>query len=127
LVIGVFSFGRRWAGDGSGIPAENCSTDAELAAFVSTGMNAFTSKLHAVADANNLTGGVACSEWSLSFHHKDYISPCKAPNALDVMYNEQVVAFRRANVSQFMWGWRMPQGGVHEETWSLKLHLTGEH
>jgi hypothetical protein len=116
-----------WAGDGSGIPAANCSTDAALAEYVKHGMDSFTAKLHAVAGANNLTGGVACSEWSLSVHHKDYVSPCTAPNALDVMYDQQVAAFKRAAVSQFMWGWRMPQGGIHEAKWSLKLHLTGKH
>ena len=115
-----------WDGGGGGIPAANCSTDMELQAFVSHGMQRFISSLKASATANSIAN-VACSEWSLSLHHTDTIAPCTAPHALAVMHDTQVRAFDSAAVSNFMWGWRMPQGGAHEAMWSLKFHLTGKH
>ena len=41
------------------------------------------------------------------------------------MYTAQLEAFEAAGMAHFFWGWRMPFGGVHEQTWSLKYHLTG--
>jgi hypothetical protein len=67
------------------------------------------------------------SSFVQSLHHKDHILPCTAPNALKIMYDEQISGFQRAGVSNFFWGWKMPQGGTHEPMWSLKLHLLGQH
>jgi hypothetical protein len=50
--------------DGSGIPARNCSTDAELQSFVSSGMDHFTRTLKTVAVTYDIIN-VACSEWAL--------------------------------------------------------------
>ena len=116
-----------WGGsDGTGIPAQNCSTDAALRAYVRETMETWTRQFNAVKTKNGMVNA-ACSEWSLSLHHKDHILPCTAPHALDIMYDEQVAAFGRASISNMMWGWRMPQGGTHERMWSLKYHLLGKH
>ena len=116
-----------WTGtDGSGVPAASCATDEALRATVQQGMGAFTSAMQAAARAHDIAR-IACSEWSLSLHHKDHVAPCAAPNALGVMYETQVAAFAAADMAQFFWGWRMPQGGCHEPMWSLKYHLTGMH
>ena len=88
---------------------------------------------------------------------QDHVLPCTAPNAIDILYDEQVAAFKRAAISDMMWrvatslahmyipmvvsrqwlaadsgsagnrGWRMPQGGTHEPLWSLKYHLLDKH
>ena len=116
-----------WGGpDGSGIPAQNCSTDAELSSYVRQAMDGWTRNFNAVKVQNDLLN-VACSEWALSLHHKDHVLPCTAPHALEIMFDEQRAAFKRAAVSDMMWGWRMPQGGTHERMWSLKYHLLGKH
>jgi len=115
-----------WSGDGRGVPAANCSSDETLGAYVGAAMQQFTGEMQAAAAAHGIAR-IACSEWSLSLHHKDHVAPCAAPNALDVMYRTQVAAFAAADMAQFFWGWRMPQGGCHEAKWSLKFHLTGMH
>ena len=115
-----------WTGGGSGIPAENCSSNDVLKAFVDEGMANFIGSLRAAARSNNLRK-VACSEWSLSLHHKDWIAPCTAADPLTVMHDTQLGRFATAGVANFFWGWRMPNGGVHEDKWSLKYHLTGMH
>ena len=86
----------------------------------------FTSTLSKAAAQYSLAR-IACSEWSLSLHHKDHVAPCTAPNALDIMLNVQKAAFDEANVGQFFWGWRMPMGGAHEATWSMKYILSSVH
>ena len=116
-----------WGGPtGAGIPAANCSTDAELETYVAAGMLSFTAALSSAAAEYSLAR-IACSEWSLSLHHKDHVAPCTAPNALEVMLNVQRAAFAEAGVAHFFWGWRMPMGGAHEATWSMKYTLSGVH
>jgi hypothetical protein len=115
-----------WAGEGDGIPAKSCSSDAELKEYVERGMATFTGAMRDAASKYNIAN-VACSEWSLSLHHKDHITPCTAPSSLNLMHDIQVKAFEDAGMAQFFWGWRMPYGGTHEPLWSLKYHLTGLH
>jgi hypothetical protein len=57
-----------WLG-GAGIPARNCSSDAELTAYVRHTMDAWTRKFNTVKVEYGLVN-VACSEWALSLHHK---------------------------------------------------------
>eukprot|EP01065_Artemidia_motanka_P035653 TRINITY_DN43553_c0_g1_i1.p1 TRINITY_DN43553_c0_g1~~TRINITY_DN43553_c0_g1_i1.p1 ORF type:complete len:520 (+),score=145.98 TRINITY_DN43553_c0_g1_i1:58-1560(+) len=116
-----------WGGNGSGIPPENCSTEDDLRRYVRVGMRDWMHALSTAA-ADSGMANLACSEWSLSLHHRDYVQPCAVPEeaALKIMYDEQVSAFQNANFAQFIWGWRMPQGGVHEKKWSLKWHMTGQ-
>merc|ERR1712187_846441 len=92
-----------WAGKGSGIPAENCSTDAELERYVRKGMDDFTNAMTNAAAEYNIAN-IACSEWSLSRHHKDHISPCTASRSLDIMHDLQVKAFEDARMGHFFWG-----------------------
>merc|ERR1740121_3461121 len=115
-----------WGGTGSGIPADNCVTDDDLKAYVQEGMDNFTTALKEAASHYDIVN-IACSEWSLSLHHKDHISPCKAPNILSIMHDIQLNSFKEANMGSFFWGWRMPTGGTHEAMWSLKYHYTGLH
>ena len=119
-----------WGGmDGSGIPPDACATEDDLAAYVRSGMDSWTQSVKGAAAKHGLTGGVACSEWSLSLHHTDYVAPCalNVTAAMQVMHREQKAAFERADMGHFFWGWRMPYGGVHETKWSLKRFLTGKH
>lgn len=117
-----------WDAGGGGIPAGQCSSASDLAGFVKRGMATWLANVTATATAYSIAN-VACSEWALSLHHTDLVAPCALDEstAASVMYDEQVAAFSAASVSNFMWGWRMPQGGSHEAFWSMKLHLTGEH
>lgn len=115
-----------WSGVGNGIPAEKCTTDVELMAYVNEGMTNFTGAMQDNAEKYDILN-IACSEWSLSLHHKDHIAPCTAPNSLDIMHDLQVSAFEDAGMGHFFWGWRMPTGGTHEPMWSLKYHYTGLH
>jgi len=115
-----------WKGEGDGIPARNCSSDAELQDYVQQGMANFTGAMREAA-SNYEIANIACSEWSLSLHHKDHIHPCTAPSSLKLMHDIQVKAFEDAGMGQFFWGWRMPYGGTHEAMWSLKYHVTGLH
>jgi hypothetical protein len=55
--------------DGTGIPARNCSSDAELTAYVRHTMDAWTRKFNTVKVEYGLVN-VACSEWALSLHLK---------------------------------------------------------
>jgi hypothetical protein len=62
-------------------------------------------------------GSVACLNWRVRTYVFTVLS----------RYDEQVNAFSSAQVANFMWGWRMPQGGSHEALWSMKYHLLGTH
>jgi aryl-phospho-beta-D-glucosidase BglC (GH1 family) len=112
--------------DGNGIPAQNCTTDAELKKWIVSGMHNFTKDMHENAEKYDIVN-LACSEWSLSLHHKDHINPCTAEHSLDLMHDLQKSAFEEAGIGHFFWGWRMPTGGTHEPMWSLKYHYTGLH
>lgn len=115
-----------WGGKGNGIPAENCTTDDKLKQYVTSGMQKWTHDMLEQKDKYNIVN-LACSEWSLSLHHKDHIKPCLAENSLDIMHDQQKAAFEEAGIGHFFWGWRMPTGGTHEPMWSLKYHYTGKH
>jgi len=116
-----------WGGDQwNGVPAVNCSTDAELTKWVNEEMDNWTKNMKATAKKYNIKN-LASSEWSLSLHHKDHIHPCTAENPLDIMHDLQKQWYEDNGIGHFFWGWRMPTGGTHEPMWSLKYHYTGKH
>merc|ERR1712048_1152877 len=82
-----------WAGEGDGIPAKNCSADAELKEYVERGMATFTGAMRDAASKYSIAN-IACSEWSLSLHHKDHVAPCTAPSSLNLMHDIQVKPLR---------------------------------
>merc|ERR1719450_53194 len=82
---------------GNGIPAPNCTTNDELIAYVSEGMQEYTKAMKAAAAKYDIQG-LCCSEWALSMHHKDLILPCTAPDSLKLMHDLQVKAFTDAGM-----------------------------
>lgn len=67
---------------------------------------------------------VAVSEWSLATF-ADSSRSCRDKEILDIMFERQEEAFRGAGIQSFFWGWKMPYGGTHVKSWSLKDYLTG--
>jgi hypothetical protein len=93
----------------AGIPPQNCSTDGELRNYVRAGMHSFLTALKSAAQKHGLAN-VGCSEWSLSLHHTDTVAPCTAPNAIAIMYEEQVSAAHGHAGARL--GQMVPRGGL---------------
>lgn len=118
-----------WDGGHNGCYGGDCSytcsssaTEEGLKAIDSIVIDGAKSS-HEFFFANGSIPLVSCSEYSLATFDRSE-QACRGQTILKSMHENQATAFEKQGLyGAYFWTWKMPYGGTHEESWSLKNYL----